>query len=169
MRLRDPAQAEVVRDELNANSHGLYRAWTRPELAKANQASIMKMQVVGILLTFSLVLGIAIGIGITWQTLRGAVFANIKEFASLRALGVSMGSLRLIVLELSVWVGVAGMLTAGGFIMVVIGLASLSGLPMQFPPPMVGGTSVLLVLIAIGSGFLSLGVLKQSQPADLLR
>ena len=32
-----------------------------------------------------------IGVVITWQTLRGAILANIKEFASLRALGVSIG------------------------------------------------------------------------------
>ena len=54
------------------------------------------------------VLGIIIGVAITWQTLRGAIMANIKEFASLRALGVGMGSLNRIVMELSFWVGVVG-------------------------------------------------------------
>jgi putative ABC transport system permease protein len=39
------------------------------------------------------VLGTIIGVAITWQTLRGAIMANIKEFASLRALGVGMPSL----------------------------------------------------------------------------
>ena len=43
------------------------------------------------------VLGTIIGVAITWQTLRGAIMANIKEFASLRALGVGMGSLNRIV------------------------------------------------------------------------
>ena len=40
---------------------------------------------------------------------------------------------------------------------------------MSFPPTMVLMVSAMLVLIALGSGFLSLGVLKKSQPADLLR
>jgi len=39
---------------------------------------------------FAVVVGTFIGIVITWQTLQGALLANIKEFASLRALGVSM-------------------------------------------------------------------------------
>ncbi|MDR3509311.1 MAG: ABC transporter permease [Caulobacteraceae bacterium] len=169
VRLKDPTQASLVRDQLNAQAHGLYRAWTREELGKANELALLKDQIIGLLLVFSVVLGTFIGIGITWQTLRGAIFANIKEFASLRALGVSMGSLRLIVIELSFWVGVVGLGATVLFVAAVKGLAQLGGLPMGFPLPITAGVAGLLIVIAIGSGFLSLGVLKQSQPADLLR
>jgi hypothetical protein len=48
-------------------------------------------------------------------------------------------------------------------------LAAGSGLTMSFPPTMVMMVSAMLVVIALLSGFLSLGVLKKSQPADLLR
>ena len=169
VRIKDPLQGEKVRDQLNAQSHGLYRAWTRAELAKANQGAMLKQQIIGLLLVFSVVLGGFIGISITWQTLRGAIFANIKEFASLRALGVSVGSLRLIVMELSFWVGVVGLGATALFVSLVGFLAHLGGLPMTFPVPLTLGVAILLILIAIGSGILSLGVLKQSQPADLLR
>ena len=169
VRIADPAKAVLVRDQLNAAAHGLYRAWTRAELSKANQTAVMSKNIVGVLMAFSVILGAGIGTGITWQTLRGAIFANIKEFASLRALGVSMGALRLVVLELSFWVGVVGLGGAALFVWGVSILAGAAGLPMTFPPAMVGATAVLLILIAVGSGFLSLGVLKQSQPADLLR
>jgi S-adenosylmethionine:tRNA ribosyltransferase-isomerase len=54
-------------------------------------------------------------------------------------------------------VGADGRLTAG------------SGLTMAFPIPMVAGVCIMLLVIALASGFLSLGVLKKSQPADLLR
>jgi len=169
VRIADPAKAALVRDQLNAAARGLYRAWTRAELSKANQTAVMSKNIVGVLMAFSVILGAGIGTGITWQTLRGAIFANIKEFASLRALGVSMGALRLVVLELSFWVGVVGLGGAALFVWGVSILAGAAGLPMTFPPAMVGATAVLLILIAVGSGFLSLGVLKQSQPADLLR
>ncbi len=69
----------------------------------------MGEQIIGLLLGFSIFLAVLIGIGVTSQTLRGAILSNIREFASLRALGISMGSLRLIVMELSFWVGVAGL------------------------------------------------------------
>ena len=49
---------------------------------------------------FAVVVGAFIGVVITWQTLQGAILASIKEFASLR----------LIVMELSLWVGFAGLL-----------------------------------------------------------
>jgi putative ABC transport system permease protein len=126
-------------------------------------------QIIGIILGFSAFLGLLIGVVITWQTLRGAIMANIKEFASLRALGVSMGDLRNIVMELSFWVGVIGVLASGLLTWLVWLIATASGVPMAFPPVLVGVVAVFLIVIAMVSGFLSLGVLKNSQPADLLR
>ena len=169
IRVKDPARAEAVRDELNAKANGAYRAWTRPELAKANEGALMKEQIIGIFLGFSVFLGFLIGVGITSQTLRGAILSSIKEFASLRALGVSMGSLSLIVMELSFWVGVAGLMATAVLTFGVYLLASNNGLPMGFPPGWVIGVAILLLVISIASGLLALGILKKSQPADLLR
>jgi putative ABC transport system permease protein len=169
VRLRDPARAELVRDQLNAEAQGAYRAWTRAELSEANQGALLKEQIIGVFLSFSVFLGFLIGVGITSQTLRGAILANIKEFASLRALGVSMGSLRLIVLELSVWVGVAGLAATALFTAAVYGLAHRAALPMGFRLDATLAVAALLMAISVASGLMSLGVLKKSQPADLLR
>ena len=167
--IRPGADSDRVVAQLNAQSRGQFKAWTRAELGEANQAAMFKESFIVIMLGFSLFLGILIGVAITWQTLRGAIMANIKEFASLRALGVSMGSLRSIVMELSFWVGVAGIFAAGLLTWGVSLLAQMGGLTMAFPIPMVAGVCVMLLVIALASGFLSLGVLKKSQPADLLR
>jgi putative ABC transport system permease protein len=169
VRLADPARAEAVRDQLNAVAGGAYRAWTRTELAKANEGALMQEQIIGIFVGFSVFLGFLIGVGITSQTLRGAILANIKEFASLRALGVSMGSLRLIVLELSFWVGLVGLMATGVLTFLIYLLAKNGGLPMGFPLNWVVLVSVLLMAISLASGLMALGVLKKSQPADLLR
>ena len=169
VRIKDPSQVGAVVGQLNANSHGLYRAWTREALAKANEGALMGEQIIGIFLGFSLFLGLLIGIGITSQTLRGAILASIKEFASLRALGVSMGSLSKIVLELSLWVGVAGLMATAVLTFAVYLLATKLGMPMGFPMPWVITVAVLLAVISILSGIFSLGILKKSQPADLLR
>jgi len=169
VRIRDPARAEIVRDQLNAASNKAYRAWTRDELAKANEATIMKEQIIGILLGFCVFLGGAIGILITSMTLRGAILASIKEFASLRALGVSMGSLRMIVVEMSLWVGVAGVAMTAVLTTLIAMLAAAAGLPMVFRPSPVIAVTVMLMVVAALSGLISLGILKKSQPADLLR
>ena len=169
VRLRDPSNAQAVVDQLNAVSHGAYRAWTKGALAKANESALMKEQIIGIFLGFSVFLGFLIGVGITSQTLRGAILASIKEFASLRALGVSVGSLRVIILELSFWVGVAGLIATGLMTYGIYLLGASGGMPMGFPLQWVVGVSILLMVISAASGLLALGILKKSQPADLLR
>jgi putative ABC transport system permease protein len=167
--IKDPSQAERVRAELNAHSEDLYRAWTRNELADANQSSLLQIGIIATMLIGGLLLGTFVGVIITWQTMQGALMANIKEFASLRALGVSMGSLRIIVMELSFWVGVAGLIFTAVLTWAFTMLAAAFNLPMLYPLPYVIVVVVMLMIIAIVSGFLSLGVLKKSQPADLLR
>ena len=169
VRVTDSTRAEAVRDQLNKSANGAYRAWTRQELATANQGAIMQEQIIGLFVTFSVFLGFLIGVGITSQTLRGAILSSIKEFASLRALGVGMGSLRMIVMELSFWVGIVGLMATAVFTYAVYLLATNSGVPMGFPMPWVVGVSILLLVISAASGLLALGILKKSQPADLLR
>jgi putative ABC transport system permease protein len=169
VRIRNPERASIVRDELNAASNGAYKAWLRTDLADANERAMLQEQIIGAMLVFSVVLGAFIGVGITSQTLRGAILASIKEFASLRALGVSMGSLRMIVLELSWWIGLAGLAVTGVLVALVAMLAAQQGLPMAFPVPMVLQTVAFMMFIAMLSGIMALGMLKKSQPADLLR
>ena len=48
-------------------------------------------------------------------------------------------------------------------------VAAAGGVPMAFPPLLIVVVAIFLIVIAMLSGFLSLGVLKNSQPADLLR
>ena len=169
VQLRDPSRAAIVAAQLNAISHGAYHAWTRAEFDLNNERAVMGEQIVGVLLTFSVFLAILIGIGITSQTLRGAILSNIREFASLRALGISMGSLRLIVMELSFWVGIAG-LAAAVLLTFLIGLAADAvGLPIVYRLPTFISVFVMMMMIAIVSGAMAMGILKKSQPADLLR
>jgi putative ABC transport system permease protein len=169
VKIKDSAQAQQVAAELNAMSDGHYKAWSRRDLSEASQKSMLKDGGISVMIGFAVVVGTFIGIVITWQTLQGAILANIKEFASLRALGVSMGRLRLIVLELSLWVGVAGMLLAAAITGLVWVLGKSFGVPLDFPLFIDVPVAITLMIIAIVSGALSLGVLKKSQPADLLR
>jgi len=95
--------------------------------------------------------------------------ANIKEFASLRALGVGMGSLNRIVIELSFWVGCVGVAAAILLTWLVSLLALANAVIIALPPILLIVVGGGLILIAMVSGLLSLGILKNSQPADLLR
>jgi putative ABC transport system permease protein len=169
VKIKEPARAQQVAAELNAASDGRYRAWSRQDLSVASQKSMLKEGGISVMIGFAVVVGTFIGIVITWQTLQGAILANIKEFASLRALGVSMGKLRLIVMELSLWVGTGGMLLAAAITGLVWVLGRSFGVPMDFPLFVDLPVAIALLVVALASGALSLGVLKKSQPADLLR
>jgi len=168
-KINDPRQARQVVDQLNAVSKGQYKAWTREDLSRSSQTSMLSDGPIAVMIGFAVVVSAFIGVVITWQTLQGAILANIKEFASLRALGVSMGRLRLIVMELSMWVGVAGLLLTVLLTALVWFIALSSGVPLDFPMFVDIPVALALLAIAIFSGAMSLGILKKSQPADLLR
>lgn len=167
--LKDPSRAEIVAAELNTLGNGQYKAWTRQELADANASAMFEEGILVIIIGGCVVLGTIIGVSITWQTLRGAIMANIKEFASLRALGVGMGSLRRIVLELSFWVGIVGVVAAIFLTWLVSLLAAANAVIIALPFMLLVVVGGGLIVIAMLSGLLSLGILKNSQPADLLR
>lgn len=169
IKLRDPTQASIVAAQLNAMGNGQWKAWTRQELADANAGAMFEEGILVIIIGGCVVLGIIIGVAITWQTLRGAIMANIKEFASLRALGVGMGSLRRIVMELSFWVGCVGVAAAIGLTWLLSLFAMSKAVIIALPLPLLIVVGGGLIGIAMLSGFLSMGILKKSQPADLLR
>ena len=64
---------------------------------------------------------------------------------------------------------VFGIAAAFGLTWLITMLAAVFGLPLAYPIWMCVAVSSLLMIIALMSGVLSLGMLKQSQPADLLR
>jgi len=169
VKIRNPPEAHRLVARLNAMSGGQYKAWPREELSASTQKSMLKNGGIAVMVGFAVVVGAFIGIVITWQTLQGAVLANTREFASLRAVGVSMGSLRRVVMELSLWVGIAGLALTAALAAGVWVLARRFGVPMDYPPFVVIPVAISLLAVASLAGTLSLGVLKKSQPMDLLR
>jgi putative ABC transport system permease protein len=169
VKLREPKRAAQVAAALNAVSNKAYVALTTAQLNKNDEAALLSEQIIGVLLVFFIILAIGIGIGITSQTLRGAILSNIREFASLRALGISMWSLRLIVMELSFWVGVAGLVFTGALTWLVSVASGAVGLPLVIRAQPATWVFGMLMVLAIISGAMAMGILKKSQPADLLR
>jgi putative ABC transport system permease protein len=169
VKIDDPTLADKVAAQLNASAHGAYRAWTAAEFNRANENALMSQQIVGVMLVFLTAMAGLIGVGITSQTLRGAILSNIREFASLRALGISMGSLRWIVVEMSIWAGLAGCAVAGLLTWLTTVAAGGAGLPLVIRPQPALMVCAMLMVIAVASGAMAMGVLKHSQPADLLR
>lgn len=170
VRLRDPERAELVRDELQPKgAYRPYSVWTAAQFASQSESYWLFESGAGSVVMFSTLLGLLVGMVITSQTLIAAVVSALREYAALRALGVSAGSLRAIVLEQSFWIGVLGLLVTAASTSTLVGLAYWMHVPVSLPVWAIASTALLIMLIAAGSGLRALRALGQAEPATLLR
>lgn len=161
---------EQVRRELEAaDGAQTYGVATSEDLTRMSALFWLEESGAGTSFGFSMLLALLVGVGVTGQTLRGAVIASLKEYAALRALGVTVGQLRAIVLEQSLWVALVGNLLMFVIAGLLSGLAWVMGIPLVLTWWLGGITTLFVTAIACLSGLVALSVLYRSEPADLLR
>ncbi len=170
VRVRDPARAEIVRDALAPSGRiRAYSVWTAREFSNRTQLYWLLETGMGLVLSFGGIIGLGIGIVIVGQTLRGLIRASLPELATLRALGVPIRSLRMIVLEQSFWIGVVGLAITLGCAYGLERLASSAHILVSAPFWVYAGTTVFVMSIALFSGLFAMRALRQAEPADLMR
>ena len=170
LRLQHPSQAEAVRDALQPRgSFKQFQVWTAEEFSIQSQAYWLFESGAGAGFLFSSALGLLVGIVITSQTLMGAIVSALREYATLRALGVSSGSLRAVVLEQSFWVGMAGQVITLAVGALLVMLARATHVSLELPIWGCVATGVLVLGIALLSGLAALRALNQAEPFTLLR
>jgi putative ABC transport system permease protein len=169
-RLANPALAQKVRDEIQpvAESRS-FDAWTTEGLSRQSQRYWLLETGMGVGVLFSVLVGIVVGVVITSQTLRAVILNSLREFATLRALGVPLAALRGIVLELAAWMGLLGLACTG----IVAGALALgadaANVSLYFPWWAIAATIVFTFAVAFASGFVALRALYATEPAELLR
>lgn len=169
--LKDAAMKERVRDELNAMQKGKPRflAWTKDDMYWKSLYFWLFFNESSLLWIFLVFLALVVGISVTNQSLRGAILGALKEYATLRALGVGRRSLCGVVLRQACWIGVAGLLLGllltGGFCL----FAQYSGIPFYVPLWLILPASAVVLGATLLSGVIAMSVLYKTQPAELLR
>lgn len=166
--LRDGESAEAVRDRFRREMRGV-SVWTGAELSQRSQRYWLLESGAGAGAGFASLLGLAVGVAITSQTLRAAMLASLREFATLRALGVPSRRLARVVLEQSFWIGLLGLLLAAVGTASVAALGAWAGVAMLFPGWLLALTAAFSLGVALLSGALALRPLYSVEPADLLR
>lgn len=170
VRLKPSFAADVVAEEIADNARvPRYSVWTANDFSIRSQTYWLLESGAGIGAGFASMLALLVGLVITSQTLSGAILASIKEFAALRALGVSRGSLRAVVIEQAAWVGLAGLTLTALLTGAVAWLGHVGRIAMSFPWWMLLASATALMGIAVVSGLLALRPLLQAEPASLLR
>jgi putative ABC transport system permease protein len=170
VRLKSGYAAEVVAEEIADTARvPRYSVWTANDFSLRSQTYWLLESGAGIGSGFASLLALLVGLVITSQTLSGAILGSIKEFAALRALGVSQGSLRAVVIEQAVWVGLAGLTATALLTGIIAWLGHLGRIAMSYPWWMLLASAAALMGIAVVSGLLALRPLLQAEPASLLR
>ncbi len=169
-KLRDPASAAKVKKELTPKGNlKRFEVWTKAEFSELSTLFWLFESGAGIGFLFSTVIVMVVGAVITSQTLMAAVAAAIKEYATLRALGVRFAKLRTVVLEQSLWIGLIGLVIAFAMSFMLIWLAHVNYVPVAMNLTLVTFAALSVMAVALGSGLLALRQLKKADPAALLR
>lgn len=168
--LRDPGQAAAVQQRLQPHSRiQRYQVWTRSALARRAVLYWLLESGAGLGVLFLAAVVFVVGAVITSQTLMGAVAGSVREYAALQALGVGLAALRRIVLAQAAWVGLFGLLLGGVISVLATALAHSQDVPVQLDLVTVLACSVMVMAIALLSGLIALRVLRNADPALLLR
>ena len=170
VRLRDPSRAPEVQRALQpAGDPPPYQVLLPEELSTLSQLYWILESGAGAGFLFSTLLGLAVGVAITSETLRGAILAALREYATLRALGVPLRALRAVVLEQALWVGIAGLAVTAALTVGVVVVAAWANVAISLPLWALGATAALTLVVALASGALALAPLRRTEPAELLR
>ena len=169
-KLRDPKQAERVKQELTPKGElKRFQVWTKAEFSELSTLFWLFESGAGIGFLFSTVIAMIVGAVITSQTLMAAVAAAIKEYATLRALGVVFAKLRTVVLEQSLWIGLIGLGISFVMSFALIWFAHVNYIPVGMNLGLIVFAALTVMAVALGSGLLALRQLRKADPAALLR
>jgi putative ABC transport system permease protein len=169
VKLDGSADAPAVAQRLSAASGGRYAVWTRDDFARRAVTYWMFGTGAGLGVLFLSAIVFLAGAVITSQTLMGAVAGSIREYATLRALGVSIGGLRAVVLEQAGWVGVCGLLAGSVVGVFALWLARDQDVPVELTAFNVLLCGAVVMAIALLSGLLAVSSLRRADPATLMR
>lgn len=159
----------VAKDLQSMTDQSEFKVWHPEEFSNHSHWFWLMESGSGVSIGFSALLAVIVGISITSQTLRGAVLASLKEFAMLRAMGIPVKSLQAIVMEQSLWLGVAGFYTTVIFTLLCAWLAQEAHVAVSFPMWTWVVTGLFTLVVAAASGLASLRTLYRTQPEELLK
>jgi putative ABC transport system permease protein len=166
--VKEGADVQAVKAELENNLPKDVKILTKEEFIQFERAYWEGATAIGFIFNFGAILGLIVGVIITYQVLYTDVVNHLPEYATLKAMGYTNGYLTRLVLEESMILSLMGFLPA---FFVALGLYALasSGAGLPISMTLTRGITVfcLTVLMCFVSGLLAMRKLKQADPADI--
>jgi putative ABC transport system permease protein len=165
-----PENVDSVQSALSPKTEApRYEAISASEFADRTTYYFLFESGMGTVFLLSSLIAFFVSLMITSQTLMAAVAASVREYATMRALGVSAGKLRRVVLTQSGWVGIVGIAVSAAVSGVIFWIAIKLYVPIAVSVPIAGVCAAMVMAAALFSGLVALFQLNKADPATLLR
>lgn len=169
-RVREGFSPQMVRERLSrAGATHRYAVWTREEFSRRVIAFWLFDTGAGIGFLFAASVVIVVAVIITSQAMMSVIAGSIREYATLRALGVARAALRSVVLEQAAWIGAFGIVVAALLSAAIVALAKWQLVPIAVTPLLGLICAGLVLTVALTSGAAAARSLRNADPAMLLR
>lgn len=165
---KNPADAQRVAERLRREYTDM-SAYTKSEFSTRSRWYWLVATKTGIAIGGSALLGLIVGAVVTSQTLYAATAASLREFATLRALGIPRWRIGSAVVVQALWIGGIGVAIALPIAFMMAAIVDQLGARALLPPWLVAGASVVTMIMAVAAGLLALRSLRLMEPMQLLR
>jgi putative ABC transport system permease protein len=166
-RCRDAAAAQQLIRRLR--QYPDLSAFTRDDFSLRTRVYWLTQTNAGIGMGCTAGLALLVGLVVTSQTLYAATAASLREYAVLRALGISRWRMAAMVLAQSFWVGLFGIAVAMPVVFSLGAAANFAGARVLLPAWLFAGGNALTMGMALASGLAALRSLRLVEPITLLR
>ncbi|MFB2593447.1 ABC transporter permease [Paracoccus sp. p4-l81] len=168
--LADPRDAAQVQAELDRGRVASeLRAWNADDLRNSTIRTWALGSGAGTIFLASTGIALTVTLLIVNQTLGAAVAATMREYAALRAYGLSFGRVQRIVMRQGLWVGLGAMALTGLLAAILLIVLRMRDVAVVMTPIMAAGTALALLVVVILSNLMALRRLRHADPASLLR
>jgi putative ABC transport system permease protein len=163
------ADRETVRQAL-ANALPNTRVFTREELIDRAQVHWRDRTGVGFVLALGAGVGLIVGVAIVGQILYSSASDRIREFGTLKAMGASNFTLRLIIIEQALWMAALGYIPGMGLCLGVAAWAAAeAGVTIAITPLSALGIFGVTVMMCTGSALFAIQKIERVDPAIVFK
>ncbi|GAB4347267.1 MAG: hypothetical protein Fur0042_13470 [Cyanophyceae cyanobacterium] len=163
------ADRETVRQAL-AKTLPNVQVFTREELIEKAQVHWRDRTGVGFVLALGAGVGLIVGVAIVGQILYSSASDRIREFGTLKAMGASNFTLRLIIIEQALWMAALGYIPGMGLCLGVAAWAAAeAGVTIAITPLSAVGIFGVTVIMCTGSALFAIQKIERVDPAIVFK
>jgi putative ABC transport system permease protein len=159
----------LLKQRLEADLSGI-RAYTRREMARANQTYWQDRSGIGFVLGLGAVVGVVVGVIVVGQILYASISEHIKEFGTLKAMGASNWVVYGVIGEQALWMSILGYLPG---IALCLGVArwaaSTQGILILITPSSAASIFGITVLMCLGASLFAIQKVTSVDPAIVFK